>query len=198
MGTMEKALFNLKFTSKQFQRMSKKAEKEEKKEKLNVKKAVQKGNVEGAKIYAQNAIRQKSQALNYLRLASRLDAVASRVETAIRMRQVTKSMGGIVKSMDKALKSMNLEKITTVMDKFEKQFEDMDVQSSYIEGSIATNTTLLVPDDQVDTLINQVAEEHDLELSGDLAAHSVPTKVSAAAKEEGDLSARLAALKART
>lgn len=48
---------------------------------------------------------------NYLRLASRIDAVAGRVETAVRMRMVTKSMGGIVKSLEAASKSMNLEKV---------------------------------------------------------------------------------------
>lgn len=48
---------------------------------------------------------------NYLRLASRIDAVAGRVETAVRMRMVTKSMGGIVKNLEAASKSMNLEKV---------------------------------------------------------------------------------------
>eukprot|EP01092_Planopodium_desertum_P012787 TRINITY_DN6063_c0_g1_i1.p1 TRINITY_DN6063_c0_g1~~TRINITY_DN6063_c0_g1_i1.p1 ORF type:complete len:198 (-),score=39.78 TRINITY_DN6063_c0_g1_i1:124-717(-) len=196
--SLEKALFNLKFTSKQFQRMSKKAEKEERKEKLNIKKAIEKGNIEGAKIYAQNAIRQKNQALNYLRLASRLDAAASRVETAARMREVSKSMTGIVKSMDSALKSMNLEKITQVMDKFEKQFEDVDVQSSYIEGAIATNTALLVPEEQVDTLINQVADAHSLTVGDKLSTHAVPTKVEVAVKEEDELTKRLEALKSRS
>lgn len=46
-----------------------------------MKKAIEKGNMEGAKIYAQNAIRKKNEALNYLRLASRLDAEVSRLET---------------------------------------------------------------------------------------------------------------------
>lgn len=42
-------------------------------------------NHEGAKIYAQNAIRKKAEALNYLRLASRLDAVVSRLDTQAKM-----------------------------------------------------------------------------------------------------------------
>ncbi len=41
-----------------------------------------------------------------------MDGVASRVQSAIQMSQVTKSMGGVVKSMDAALKSMNLEKVS--------------------------------------------------------------------------------------
>lgn len=75
--------------------------------------------MEGAKIYAQNAIRKKNEALNLLRLSSKIDAVASRVQTAVTMRKVTTSMAGVVKGMDSAMSSMNLEKISAVMDKFE-------------------------------------------------------------------------------
>mmetsp|Transcript_39660 Transcript_39660/g.126735 ORF Transcript_39660/g.126735 Transcript_39660/m.126735 type:complete len:100 (+) Transcript_39660:133-432(+) len=46
-------IFNLKFTSKQLVRQANKCEKEEKAEKNKVKKAIEKGNIEGAKIYAQ-------------------------------------------------------------------------------------------------------------------------------------------------
>lgn len=42
-----------------------------------------------AKIHASNAIREKNQAVNFLRLGSRIEAVAGRVETAIRMNTVS-------------------------------------------------------------------------------------------------------------
>lgn len=73
--------------------------------------ALQKGNTEGARIYAQNAIRKKNESLNLLRLSSRIDAVASRVETAVTMRTVTGSMANVVRGMDKAMESMNLERV---------------------------------------------------------------------------------------
>lgn len=44
--------------------------------------------MEGAKIHAENAIRQKNQALNYRRMSARVDAVAARVQTAVTMKQV--------------------------------------------------------------------------------------------------------------
>lgn len=47
------------------------------------------GNTDGARIYAANAIRKKNEGLNLLRLGSRIDAVSSRVETAVTMRQVS-------------------------------------------------------------------------------------------------------------
>jgi len=45
--------------------------------------------MEGAKIHAENSIRQKNQALNYRRMSARIDAVAARVQTAITTKQVS-------------------------------------------------------------------------------------------------------------
>jgi charged multivesicular body protein 1 len=78
----------LKFAVKELERNSKKCEKEERLEKQKCKKAIQKGNVEGARIHAENAIRQKNQSLNYLRMSARVDAVASRVQSALTTRRV--------------------------------------------------------------------------------------------------------------
>lgn len=45
------------------------------------------------------------------------------------------------------------------MDKFEQQFENLDVQSSYMETAMSDTTTLTVPQGQVDNLMQQVADE---------------------------------------
>merc|ERR1712018_215776 len=58
---LENTLFNLKFSAKSLVRESKKCEKAEKEEKAKLKEAIQKGNTEGARIYAENAIRNKNQ-----------------------------------------------------------------------------------------------------------------------------------------
>jgi len=42
-------------------------------------------------------------------------------------------MSGVVKALDKALASMDLEKVSKVMEKFEKEFEDLDVHTSVLE-----------------------------------------------------------------
>ena len=51
--------------------------------------ALQQKNVECARVYAENAIRKKNEGLNWLRMASRVDAVASKVQTAITMKGVS-------------------------------------------------------------------------------------------------------------
>jgi len=68
-------------------------------------------------------------------------------------------MGGVVKAMDAAMKSMNLEKMSSLMDKFENQFEDLDVQSSYMDNTMSQSTTTAVPQGDVENLLQQVADE---------------------------------------
>lgn len=191
-------IFNLKFTSKQLAKQSVRAEKDEKAEKLKVKKAIEKGNIDGAKIYAQNAIRKKTEALNYLRLASRLDAVVSRLETQAKMQGVARSMGGIVKALDRALATNNIEKVAETMDAFERQFEDLDVQSQVMEGAMTAQASLATPEEDVATLLQQVADEHGLEVQLNLpqAGAQVAAPPQAAPQStEPDLSERLAQLR---
>ena len=47
---------------------------------MQVRQALEKGNQDVARIYAENAIRKKSESLNYLRMSGKVDAVASRDE----------------------------------------------------------------------------------------------------------------------
>lgn len=198
------SLFQLKFTAKQLNRQAAKASKEEKKERNRVKKALTQGNDDIAEIYAQNAVRKSQERLNLLRLASRIDAVASRIQTAVTMRAVTGNMAHVVKGMDKAMQTMNLEKITMVMDKFEEQFEDMDSSTNYYENVSKEMNATRQPEDQVKLLMHQVADEAGIELehkigdaqvSGDL---KIPPKKDAAKEEqrtEDKLSERLRALR---
>merc|ERR1712026_365573 len=171
---MEDTLFQLKFCSKQLARLSKKAEKEQKQQEAQVKKALEKGNPDVARVYAENAIRKKNESLNYLRMSSKVDAVSSRVQTAVTMKGVAKNMGSVVKALDKAINSMELQKISEVMDKFESQFEDLDVRTSVMEDAMGSATTTTTPENQVEALMKQVADENGLEITENLA--SVPSQ----------------------
>lgn len=73
--------------------------------------AIQQGHEDIAKVYAQNAIRKQNEKLNLLRLASRIDAVSSRVQTAVTMQKVSMNIGEVVRGMDVAMKAMDLDKV---------------------------------------------------------------------------------------
>ncbi|KAL8512803.1 hypothetical protein ACS0TY_019076 [Phlomoides rotata] len=94
MGNAEEKLMqqimDMKFTSKSLQRQARKCEKKEKTEKLKAKKAIEKGNMDGAQIYAENSIRKRNEQMDYLRLASRLDAVIAWLDTQAKMTSMGK------------------------------------------------------------------------------------------------------------
>jgi len=197
MSRLENSLFRLKFTAKQLNRQSVKAGKDEQTEKTKLKKAIQQGHQDIATIYAQNAIRKQNEKLNLLRLASRIDAVASRVQTAVTMQRVSMNIGDVVRGMDVAMASMDLDKVSAIMDKFEKQFEDLDVAAGYYENATSSATAVGTPQEDVDRLMNQVADEAGVELNQNLeeATPAKTTKVAVQEEEENGLDERLRALR---
>ncbi|KAJ0409923.1 hypothetical protein P43SY_005817 [Pythium insidiosum] len=82
-------------------------------------------------------------------------------------------MRGVVKGMDTVMASMNVEKISSTMDQFEKHFEDLDVFIALhslqdMEGAMSNGTSISTPVDQVDDLIQMVADENGLKVAGQL------------------------------
>ena len=51
--------------------------------------------------------------------------------------------------MEGALKSMNLEQISSMLDRFEKSFENLDVQSQVMEETVGGITAQSVPEASV-------------------------------------------------
>ncbi|EPY53677.1 vacuolar sorting protein Did2 [Schizosaccharomyces cryophilus OY26] len=199
MSNLEASLFQLKFAAKSLNKQSLKASKEERLEREKVKKAIMKGNQEVAQIYASNAIRKQQESLNLLKLASRIDAVSSRLQTAVTMRAVSGNMASVVRGMDKAMQSMNLDMISQIMDKFESQFDDVDVQTDYMHKTMGSATAVDTPQENVDLLMQSVADEAGLEFNQNMNANlSVPTDkvpTPSPAVEDDNLQERLRALR---
>jgi charged multivesicular body protein 1 len=84
--------------------------------------------------------------------------------------------------------------ISQIMDKFETQFSDLDVQTSYMEDTMGAATAVSTPQDQVEALMRQAAEEANIELAHDLAGPTVERLPAVAAPKEaaGEEDARLA------
>lgn len=59
------------------------------------------------------------------------------------------------------------------MDKFESQFADLDVQTSYMEDAMSSTTATSTPQDQIDQLLRESAEEANIQLQHDLSSKDV-------------------------
>eukprot|EP00048_Salpingoeca_helianthica_P015122 m.225155 g.225155 ORF g.225155 m.225155 type:complete len:204 (+) comp16628_c0_seq1:39-650(+) len=197
--SLDEICFNLRMTSKQLETLSKKAEKEEKKERAKVTKALKERDVERGRIFAENAIRKKNESLNFLRMAARVDGVTSRLKSAQSVQALSKQMGGVVKGLDKALATMDLVALSGIMDKFESQFTDLDVRSSVMENAMSGAVSQSTPLDQIEALMKEVADENHLEVQDQLSGVAAPAEAAAVGDlttdESSELSRRLAALR---
>ncbi len=88
-------------------------------------------------------------------------------------------MTGVCQSMGIAVNSMNLEKTFTVMEKFDKQCEELDIQLNVIDGAVTKSTTALTPEQDVQSLMKQIADENGLEVASQLVDAPTNRLVSA-------------------
>lgn len=70
------------------------------------------------------------------------------------------------------------------MDKFETQFTDLDVQTNIMEEAMSSTTATSTPQDQIDQLMKQMADEANIELEHDLASKDAQKLPDVAAKEQ--------------
>jgi charged multivesicular body protein 1 len=79
---------------------------------------------------------------------------------------------------------------------FEKQFENLDVQAGVMNGAMSTQAALATPPEQVNDLLQKIADENGLEVKLGLPQPGATAVTAAPAKEEtDDLAARVAALR---
>jgi charged multivesicular body protein 1 len=87
------------------------------------------------------------------------------------------------------------------MDKFESQFSDLEVQTSIMDDAISTTTAVSTPQDQVDLLMQQMADEAKVELQQKVGEPDLVGKVpdlngkEKVVQEDDKLAERLRALR---
>lgn len=173
-------IVSIRMQIKQLERHSTKALKDERALKKKMAGQMKAGATDMVRLTAENATRKRNEAMQYSRLASRLDAVRGKVELAQNNFTLFRTMIGVVRTMDASLASMNPMRVANVMDHFEKQFEDLDVVTTQMNSSVESSTALMAPQADVDKLIEITAQEYALDLKVVMPDYvkTTPTAVS--------------------
>lgn len=179
-------LFNLKFTQKQLVKQANKSLKESSANEKKLTKQINEGNnddnEELIKILASNVIRKKNEYLNLIKLTNKLDIIISKLNTSMIMQQVNGQFMQITRNLDVALQNMNLENITMVMDKFDEQVKEIDLNTETLT-SVSENGNVdslkFEDDDKVNELINKVKDSNSLKYPKvDSLEEALPAKES--------------------
>ena len=160
-------MFEFKMMGKQMAKEAKKSENQNKNLIKKVKDCIAKGDYEQAKVAASDAIRQKNQVRRYRVLSSKIDTVAQRLQSAYQNQRLTEQMQSLTQQMVGAGNMMDMVKMTETMANFEKLFDDLDVNGVMMDQVFDNVNAGTVNDAEVNTLIQQVAQQNGMKLSED-------------------------------
>ena len=165
-------IFEFKMIAKEFKKSSASAAKEEKESILRVKSAIEKNLPEAARIHAADAIRKRNETRQYLVLSSKIEAVHSRLSHAYKTQKLTENMKTLTQGMTRALGGMNLVEVNECMKGFEKMFDNLDVSADLMDKVMDNVNAGAYNEKDVNTLIGQVAMEHNLKIEDEFGSAS--------------------------
>jgi len=170
MQKIDRKVFDMRLTAKRLGRLAVKHQRLAEQEKERTRKALSSGNLEAARTHAESSIRNNKQSNAYLKLQARMDAVAARIESSQNLRLATGNITAVSTHLSRAVERMDLEEIASRLAQFERIMEDMDVRSTYVDETMRTVADVGAPREEVDRLIQRVADEYGLELADALAS----------------------------
>jgi charged multivesicular body protein 1 len=97
----------LKMTARQMERQSQKMEQQEKAERKKIVDALNKGNMDNAKIYAETVIRNRKEALNLKRFGVKMGALSAKLESAHRTQNVSETISKTLPMLQRCMNKMD-------------------------------------------------------------------------------------------
>ena len=160
-------MFEFKMMAKQMSKESERSKKQNESLVKKVKDCIAKGDYEQAKNAANEAIRAKNMTKRYQVLSSKVGQVAQRLQAAYQNQTLTQNMEKLTSQLLGAGKAMDLVKMTETMANFEKVFDNMEVNVAMTDEVLDNVNAGTVNEQEVNTLIAQVAQQNGMKLSDD-------------------------------
>ncbi|EEA07431.1 uncharacterized protein CMU_036040 [Cryptosporidium muris RN66] len=177
--TIEDSIFDIKLKVRELQRLSRNRNDLSKSERNKAKFAMLSGDTEIAKIHAENAIRMQKERTDYLLMSSKLDEICSRLEKVSRTETISKKVLDAVSTLQKDL-SDNRVIIGTSIEKIQQisyLLDEIDTkQSRATANSSATKESKENIQDDIESLLQQLASEHSMEIERTLLFDTLSLK----------------------
>ena len=185
--------FEMKHSAKSLDKQAVKIESSMKKEEAKVVSLMNSGNHEAARIAAEGIIRMKGEALNCRRMAARMGAVAQKLETAERTKNISESIKKSVPIIQKGLKQMEKIGISKAINDFDQVFEELDVKTDSMNTALDGVYSSTIDQGSVETYMKQLQDSQAIDMGSGLATASQKSLAGGAKvkEDEDDLMARL-------
>ena len=126
--------------------------------------------MENAKVFAENVIRNRKEAINLRRFGVKMGALSAKLESAHRTQEMSKQISQSVPLLKKAMKQMDAIGAAGSIGDFEKVFEDLDVKTGELNDAMDNVYSTSIDNGEVMDLLNQMRDQQTMEAGGQIAA----------------------------
>ena len=114
--------------------------------------------MENAKIYAENVIRNRKEAISLRRFGVKMGALSSKIESAARTQELSNTISQTVPLLQNCMKKMDAIGVAGSIGDFERIFEDMDVKTEEMTGALDNIYATSIDNDEVMSLLNEMRD----------------------------------------
>jgi len=165
-------ILNLKLVNRRLTKSQRKLENQERKTERKIRTAIQKGDMQSARMYAQDTVRSRKWARGYQSLLSKIDGLIFKLERAEAVQDIASEMKGVARSLIDANASLNLPEIDSLVGDMNEALEGIDDTSEIMEESMDSLFASDTDEGEIDSLLGEYGAEVGIAASSGLPAPS--------------------------
>ncbi|OLS27395.1 MAG: hypothetical protein HeimC2_12350 [Candidatus Heimdallarchaeota archaeon LC_2] len=168
-------LINLKMVNRRLNKSMKKLENTERQTERKIRQAIQKGDMQAARMYAQDTVRSRKWARGYQSLISKIDGLLFKLERADAVQSIAGEMKGVAKTLINANQSLNLPEIDHLVGDMQRALDGIEETSEIMEDSMDNLFEGDTDELEIDSLLTEYGVEVGLTASAGLPLPSTKT-----------------------
>lgn len=168
-------LINLKMVNRRLNKSMKKLENTERQTERKIRQAIQKGDMQAARMYAQDTVRSRKWARGYQSLISKIDGLLFKLERADAVQSIAGEMKGVAKTLINANQSLNLPEIDHLVGDMQRALDGIEETSEIMEDSMDNLFEGDTDETEIDSLLTEYGVEVGLTASAGLPLPSTKT-----------------------
>ena len=168
-------LLNLKMVNRRLNKSMKKLENTERQTERKIRQAIQKGDMQAARMYAQDTVRSRKWARGYQSLVSKIDGLLFKLERADAVQSIAGEMKGVAKTLINANQALNLPEIDHLVGDMQRALDGIEETSEVMEDSMDDLFESDTDETEIDSLLTEYGVEVGLTASAGLPLPSTKT-----------------------
>lgn len=174
-------ILNLKVVSRRLERSKKKLENKERKNERKIRTSIQKGDMESARMYANETVRNRKAARGYQSLVNKIDGLVFKMERAEAIQSIAGEMRGVANSLANINTQLNLPEIDNLVGNMQETLESIDDTSEIIEDGMDQIFETDTDEGEVDNLLQEYGVEVGMSMDAGLP---IPTSKATELEKE--------------